>query len=277
MNVRIIERNENFIHFVAEGISYPLANTLRRIMLTEVPSMAIDDIVIVENSSVIHDEILALRLGLVPLKTNLDAYNLPEECSCKSELGCNLCRTVLTLDIQAEDKTRTLYSGDLVPEDPQIAPVSDKIPLVKLAPQQKVRLEAYAKLGKGQVHAKWQPVSACTYRFMPILKIDNSVCDACGKCVEVCPKKVLAQKDSKIEIVALNECILCKDCVNACDKNPKAIQVNWDENIFIFKVESTGCLPAERIVSEALKVCEKKYSEFKSSLKGIENEPKEKN
>jgi DNA-directed RNA polymerase subunit D len=275
MNVRIIDKNENFIHFVVEGINYPLANTLRRIMLAEVPCMAIDDVVIIENSSVLHDEILALRLGLIPLKTNLDSYNLPEECSCKSELGCNLCRTILTLDAQAEDKTRTLYSEDLVPVDPQIAPVSDKIPIVKLAPRQKIRLEAYARLGKGQVHAKWQPVSSCTYRFMPTIKIDTANCDACGKCADVCPKKVLTKSDSEIKVKALSDCILCKDCVNVCDKNPKPIQVSGNENTFIFQVESTGSLPVERVISESFKIYEKRYLDFMKSLEGIDNEPKE--
>ncbi|RLI35275.1 DNA-directed RNA polymerase subunit D, partial [Candidatus Bathyarchaeota archaeon] len=118
MQIRIINKDENFIRFIVEGISPAMANALRRIMLAEVPTMAIDEVVILENSSVLHDEILALRLGLIPLKTDLEAYNLPEECSCKSEFGCNLCRTTLTLNVEAGDEVKTVYSGDLIPEDP---------------------------------------------------------------------------------------------------------------------------------------------------------------
>jgi len=273
MNIRVLKKTENSMRFVVKGITTPFANTLRRIMHAEVSSMAIDDVVIIENSSVLHDEILALRLGLIPLKTNLDSYNLPEECSCKSELGCNLCRTVLTLDTQAKSEVRIVYSGDLVPEDPNIAPVSDKIPIVKLAPSQRVRLEAYAKLGKGKVHAKWQPVSACTYRYMPIIKIDSASCDACGDCVEVCPRKVFEKNRNKIKVANLSECILCGDCVEACNKNPPAIRISWNENSFIFFVESMGGLPVERVLSEALKIYENKYLEFMNKLAGIENEP----
>ncbi len=224
--------------------------------------MAIDEVVIIENSSVLHDEILAHRLGLIPLKTDLDSYNLPEECSCKSEFGCNLCRVTLTLDREAKDETITVYSGDLVSENPNIVPVSDKIPIVKLAKGQRLKLEAYARLGKGKDHAKWQPVSLSAYKYMPHLKVDNKNCDACGKCVDICPRKVLIKSKGKIEVRDLYACILCKDCVNACPKDPPAISVEWEENAFIFILESTGALPPERIITEAVKILDRQLEEF---------------
>ena len=70
--------------------------------------MAIDEIVILENSSILNDEILAHRMGFIPLKTDLDSYSLPEECKCESEFGCNLCRSNLTLEVEAADK---YYNG----------------------------------------------------------------------------------------------------------------------------------------------------------------------
>jgi DNA-directed RNA polymerase subunit D len=274
MNINILDKNEDSMRFTVEGIDTPMANTLRRVILSEVPVMAVDDVVMIENSSVLHDEILALRLGLVPLKTDLDAYNLPEKCSCKSELGCHLCRTVLTLDVEAEKGSRTVYSGDMVPEDPNIAPVSGKIPLVKLAPGQRVKLEAYAKLGKGIVHAKWQPVSSCIYRYVPVVKIDQTKCDGCGNCVDICPKKVFKKTNDKVKVANETECILCEDCIEACDKNPSAIKVDRKKNSFIFSVESTGALPVERIFSEALKIYEEKCSEFMNQLAAVLNVPK---
>ena len=275
MKIRIIEMDGNFMRFVVEGIDPSLANTLRRIILSEVPTMAIDEVVIIENSSVLHNEILALRLGLIPLKTDLDSYNLPEECSCKSEFGCPLCRSTLTLDVQAKDGVRTVYSGDLIPEDPDVAPVSDKIPIVKLAPGQRVRLEAYAKLGRGKDHAKWQPVSLCIYRYMPQIKIDEERCNACGRCVEICPKRILVEKGGKIEVENLMECTLCRDCVEACGEKPPAIKVSWDPKTFIFDLESTGTLPVERIMIEAFKVFDKKFSDFKETFIGVVHESKE--
>ncbi len=138
------------------------ANAIRRVAISQVPSMAIDDVVILENSSVMFDELVSHRLGLIPLKTNLDRYNLPEDCDCKNALGCPKCRVLLVLDAEATDRVRTVMSGDLISEDPDSKPVSDNIPIVKLAPGQKIKLEAYARLGRGSEHAKWQPTSVST-------------------------------------------------------------------------------------------------------------------
>jgi DNA-directed RNA polymerase subunit D len=277
MNLRIVEKNGESIRFIVDGINAPLANTLRRIILAEVPSMAIDDAVIIENSSVLPDEILALRLGLIPLKTDLDGYNLPEKCSCQSELGCHLCRTVLTLDVEAVDGVRTVYSGNLVAEDPNIAPVSDKVPIVKLAPGQKVRLEAYAKLGKGMTHAKWQPVSASYYRYTPVVELDSDKCKDCTHCADVCPKGVFGKEGDEIKVVNEFECILCEDCVRECSISPSPIRVSGKQDSFIFQIESTGALPPERIISAALNIYESKCSEFSTQLEATLNVPKQTN
>ena len=257
-----MERDENSIKMLVRGVDVAFLNSLRRIILAEVPCMAIDEVVIIENSSVLHDEMLAHRLGLIPLKTDLDSYNLPEECPCKSEFGCNLCRVSITLDVEAGEEGRIVYSGDLVSENPEIAPVSDKIPIVKLAPGQRIRLEAYARLGRGKDHAKWQPVSVCAYKNLPKISIDKERCDACGKCVEICPKQVLMKMGNEIKVRNMLVCSLCEDCVDVCPQNPPAVKVEWEENSFIFNVETNGVLPIERIFTEALKILDKKCNEF---------------
>jgi DNA-directed RNA polymerase subunit D len=268
LEIKIIEKNELTARLIVDGVDTAFMNSLRRIILAEVPSMAIDEVVVVENSSMLHDEILAHRLGLIPLKTDLDSYNLPEECPCKSELGCNLCRVSLTLDAEAKDNLKTVYSGDLTSENPNIRPVSDRIPIAKLAPYQKIRLEAYARLGKGEKHAKWQPVSVCAYKHFPKLKIDEKLCDSCGKCVDVCPKRVLTitETGKKLELRNVIDCTVCKDCVDVCPKSPSAVEVSWDKEVFVLDLESIGALPVERIVFEALKVLDKKAESFLEQL-----------
>jgi DNA-directed RNA polymerase subunit D len=266
VEIQILEKTDEFMRFIVSGVNVPFVNALRRIMLTEVPAMAIDEIVILENSSILNDEILAHRIGFIPLKTDLDSYSLPEECKCESEFGCNLCRSNLTMDVEAGDKITTVYSGDMKPENPDIAPVSDKIPLVKLAPEQRIKLEAYARLGKGRKHAKWQPVSMCIYTHLPEVRITEQ-CDACGKCVKVCPEEILIKTDEGIKTQNVIECTLCMDCADACPKEPSAVEVSWDKNAFIFKIESTGALPAERIVVEAFKILDKKVNDFSDQLK----------
>src|SRR5712692_8374647 len=164
MDIKLLTKEQDTIRFVLSDVSPAFANALRRIILAEVPVMAIEDVMILENSSVMYDEILAHRLGLIPITTD-QSYNLPEECTCKSELGCSKCRASLSLEIEASDPVEVVYSSHLKPENPEIRPVSDKIPIVKLATGQRVKLEAFARLGKGRTHAKWQPVSAATYSY----------------------------------------------------------------------------------------------------------------
>ena len=159
LKVKVIEDTAEKTALQLEGIDRTYANAIRRFCLSEVPSMAIDDVVILENSSVLYDEILSHRLGMIPLKTDLERYILPEKCDCGNPLGCQKCRVLLVLDATAHDKPRTVYSGDLVSEDREIAPISPSIPLVKLAQGQSVKLEAYARLGRGKEHAKWQPAT----------------------------------------------------------------------------------------------------------------------
>src|SRR5712692_6972213 len=165
MDIKLLSKEQETLRFVLSGVKPAFANALRRIMVSEVPVMAIDDVMILENNSVMYDEILAHRLGLIPITTDLESYNLPEECTCKSELGCSKCRASLSLEIEASDPVEVVYSSHLKPENPEIRPVSDKIPIVKLATGQRVKLEAFARLGKGRTHAKWQPVSAATYSY----------------------------------------------------------------------------------------------------------------
>lgn len=267
MKIQVLEKNEIDLRLLIEGTNAAFMNALRRIVISEVPTMAIDEVVIIENSSPLQDEFLSHRIGLVPLKTDLDTYNLPENCECKSEFGCNLCRVSLVLEAEAEDRRMTVYSGDLKSENPAAVPVSNRIPIVKLAPEQRIRLEAYARLGKGKDHARWQPVSKCAYKYRPFVKIDTKLCDLCGDCIKICPENILAKSGSKIVVKNVSDCTLCQDCVDACQKNPKAANVTWDESSFLFSLESTGALQAERIFQEAIKILDQKLKNFLVELR----------
>jgi DNA-directed RNA polymerase subunit D len=159
-SVNILEKTDEKIVIKFNNVPRQYVNAIRRISISEVPTLAIDDVVILENSSVMHDEAIAHRLGLVPLLTNLSRFVMPHECDCKSTLGCSKCRVLLVLDSEANEKTKVVTSGELVSEDEHIKPVSKDIPIITLAPGQKLKFEAYARLGIGRDHAKWQPTSA---------------------------------------------------------------------------------------------------------------------
>jgi DNA-directed RNA polymerase subunit D len=267
VKIEILEKNDTNFRIIVREADVPLMNALRRIALAEVPSMAIDEVVMIENSSILQDEIIAHRLGLTPLRTDLDSYNLPEECQCQSEFGCPQCRVTLTLDAEAKEGTRTVYSGEIISENPEIIPVSDKIPILKLAKNQKLKLEAYARLGRGKNHAKWQPVSMCAYKYFPKITTPTEKCKECAKCVDICPKKVLTIKDEKVDVRDLLACNLCMDCVEACPQKPSPLKVEWEKNAFIMNIESTGALPPERILKEASKTLGKQLNELEELIK----------
>lgn len=267
VKIEILEKNDTNIRLIIKDADVPLVNALRRIALAEVPCMAIEEVVMIENSSILQDEIISHRLGLTPLKTDLDAYSLPEDCECQSEFGCSSCRVTLTLDAEAKEGTRTVYSGEIVSENPEIVPVSDKIPIIKLAKSQKLKLEAYARLGRGKTHAKWQPVSMCSYKYLPEITVPTTKCEECTKCVEICPKKVYAMKDQKVEIRDLLACNLCMDCVEACPTKPSPLKVDWEKNAFVMNIETTGALPPERVLQEATKTLAKQLDELEELVK----------
>lgn len=162
--IKILERDNNHIVIEFNDIPRQYVNALRRLSISQVPTFAIDDVVILENSSVMHDEAIAHRLGLIPLRTDLERFVMPDVCDCKSTLGCSKCRVLLVLDTESQDKTKVITSADLVSEDEVVKPVSNEIPIVSLAPGQKLKFEAYARLGTGKNHAKWQPTSVAVVK-----------------------------------------------------------------------------------------------------------------
>lgn len=275
MEIKVIEDKENVFRFLLKGTNHAYANALRRTMLAEVPAMAIEDVIIIENTSVLYDETIAHRLGLIPLKTDLDAYVLPEECDCKSELGCSKCRASFTLEIEASEEPMMVYSSHLKAES-DVTPVSGNIPIVKLGAKQKLRLEAYARLGRGIEHAKWQPVSACAYKYLPSVKLNADNLSNPEEVIQICPTDVYAH-DPESKIVVRDEmaCTLCMDCVEkavpADSKKAFPIKIEGDDTAFIFYVESTGAIPPKRIVGEASTILDKKASSLTDLVKkGLE-------
>ena len=142
--IQVLTSDNKKISIKLKGVTLQYANALRRICLNGVPIYAIDTVDIIENSSVLADEGITHRLGLIPLKTDLSRSDESDS------------RIMLTLDSGDDTETgRTITSAELSSDDKVVKPSSDQIPIVHLAPGQKLKFEAYARLGKGTEHAKW--------------------------------------------------------------------------------------------------------------------------
>ena len=152
MSLNIISQDEQKVSVKLKGIPLQYANALRRICLNGVPIYAIDSIDVLENSSVLADEGIAHRLGLIPLKTELSAVQQDNDAD----------RIMFTLDSGETDQTRTVLSGELKSQDDIVKPIADNIPIVTLAPGQRLKIEAHARLGRGTEHAKWNSANIST-------------------------------------------------------------------------------------------------------------------
>lgn len=161
-SLEVISKDERKMSIKLKGVPLQYANALRRLCLNGVPVFAIDTVDIIENSSVLPDEGLAHRLGLVPLKTDLTRFNEPSKCDCQSETGCSNCKVMLVLDSGDTDVTKSVLTDELISEDESVKPTSEKIPIVQLAPGQRVKVECYARLGRGREHAKWNSSNVAT-------------------------------------------------------------------------------------------------------------------
>src|SRR6187397_46274 len=116
----ILQKEDERIIIRFSNVPRQYVNAIRRLSISEIPTLAIDDVVILENSSVMHDEAIAHRLGLIPLRTDLDRFVMPHDCDCKSTLGCSKCRVLLVLDAEAPERTRIVTSGELKSEDEEV-------------------------------------------------------------------------------------------------------------------------------------------------------------
>ena len=142
-SIQILTSNDKKVSIKLKGISSHYANALRRICLNGVPIFAIDTVDIIENSSVLPDEGLSHVLGMIPLKTELNGFDESNS------------RVMLVLDSGNTESTKIVTSAELESKDQVVKPTSNKIPIIHLAPGQRVKLEAYARLGRGTEHAKW--------------------------------------------------------------------------------------------------------------------------
>jgi len=247
---QILKRSETELEMLLTEATPALANSLRRAMLTEVPTMAIEDIEIYENSSSLYDEILAHRLGLVPLKTDLENYVLPEDCTCEED-ACPSCSLIFILDREGPG---TVFSGDLQSEDPRIFPVSDDIPIVTLAEGERIRMECRARLGKGAEHAKWQP-GVVSYRNVHRVEIPE---DCSSELVDVCSRGVFTLDDYHVMVKDTTRCNACRVCLKVCPE----VEIITEEDKFLFMIESNGSLSADDVFLRALDALKAKAEEF---------------
>jgi len=262
MEIRVLEnkKDENKISFIIKDSNAAFVNTLRRIIIGEVPTMAVEEVEFRKNNSILYDEMIAHRLGLMPLKTDLKSYNLPEKCKCEGK-GCARCQLSLTLKSNASGM---VYASELESKDPAVKPVYPNMPIVKLLKGQSLEIEATAVLGRGKDHSKWSP-GLVYYKYKPIIDIGDVKNPE--EVVEAAHGNVFEIKNSKLEVIKDN--LFKYDLAGVAEEVSQGeVKVTHDGD-FIFYIESWGQLNCKEILNQALDIFNSTFDEFAEQLKKV--------
>jgi DNA-directed RNA polymerase I and III subunit RPAC1 len=257
------------LSFEMEDVSAPFANMLRRVILTEVPTMAIDRVLIHENDGVVLDELLSHRLGLCPIAAPAEAFQfltLADTPDFSAPSGKHVLRFDLDVAVPNDPSAppvTNVYSSSLtwVPlagqetlaERGEVRVVQTDILLAKLGRGQRIKLQAYAIKGLGLTHAKWAPCSACWYDMRTEVTLTKTLKgEQAHRVVESCPMRVYEIEDGVAIVARPEKCTLCRECIKEENADLGAV-VSKDKTRVKFTVESLGQYPhPELLVRQAL-------------------------
>lgn len=288
--IQITELTDECIKFTLSKTDASMANALRRIMIAETPTMAIDKVEIAQNTTVLHDDFLAHRLGLVPLTSDYagfatavdggDHFQYNRDCSCAA--FCPNCTATFKLDVKCEEEERKVTTKDLVPEfEGSKCRVAcndgEEILLVKMRQGQHLKLTAQAQKGIGKEHAKWNPTCTAVFAYEPSVELSQKVYstltfDQRDAWVSACSHKLAkpyADEERPYHCVETDEasaCMICLDCEGQAREYPGLAKVGEKKQLFHFSVESTGALPPEMIVLRSLEVLQRKLNDINVHL-----------
>ncbi len=298
--IEILQSRDDYIQFLLSNTTPSFANAIRRTIISEVPTMAIEEVEFhlgairdengkeYESVSPLFDEVIAHRLGLVPIPCEPGLFTPRDECVCDGT-GCPNCTIMYSLNQKGPNSddmrvSSTVYSDDLHVVKQAVGNISGEkyakifeirhhIPIVKLNGKQAMLLYAKAELGTGTKHTKWQAAQAASYRYYPEITLDHKACDQGASCVRDCPSDVLELKGGKIVVKDLLKCTLCNACVDICELD--AIKICSHDDKIIFQFETTGAMSPRDVLVEALRILKETLDEFQTTIKGLDFEEEE--
>eukprot|EP00933_Yihiella_yeosuensis_P033972 TRINITY_DN27556_c0_g1_i1.p1 TRINITY_DN27556_c0_g1~~TRINITY_DN27556_c0_g1_i1.p1 ORF type:complete len:385 (+),score=66.59 TRINITY_DN27556_c0_g1_i1:49-1203(+) len=281
-SIEINKFSDEIVEFDMHGIDPPLANAFRRILIAEVPTVAISRCTIYQNTSVIHDENMAHRLGLVPIKFEPDnlEWRAPEADFSEEDS----IMFTLHKKCSQREKQLSIYSRDLCwkplsekqeeryKDDPP-RPVDGDILLAHLKPGQEFEVDCYCEKGIGKDHAKYSPVCTATYRLLPDIRLPKDILgDDAQKLKKCCPMDVfdiedVAGKGKRAYVKDSRKCTTCRECIESFPGQEKGLLLGKRKDAYIFTIESVGQLPATALFERALSKLQAKCERAKEVLK----------
>ncbi|KAI8806429.1 DNA-directed RNA polymerase [Cladochytrium replicatum] len=274
------------------GIDASIANAFRRIMIAEVPTMAIENVYVLNNTGIMHDEVLAHRMGLIPIKADPRAFNFraPEEDR------TDLNTIVFGLKVKCTNNPRATanavnptdkYLNSLVKsgmlqwkphgdqeekfKDNPIDVVNKDIVITKLRPDQEIDLELHCQKGIGKEHAKWSPVATASYRLLPEIQILKPITGADSqKFVKCFPKGVAEvftndQGETEARVVNARIDTVSREVLRHKEFEDKVLLTRVRDH-FLFLIESVGIYNPHTVFEESVQILHEKCSRVKEAL-----------
>lgn len=289
--IKLIKCTKEKLEFDMIGVDVSVANAIRRILIAEVPTMAIEKVFVMNNTSFIHDEILVHRLGLIPIYADPRKFHFKTE----EEDPTDLNTIVFQLTVKCEKKpdfpqdsadpksmfiNSSVYSSQLkwIPQGDQeevfadnpIKPVHDDILIAKLRPGQEIDVQLHCEKGIGKTHAKWSPVSTASYRLMPHItlleEIKGELAEKLQSCFSPGVIELVDVKGEKVARVANPRNDTMSREVFRHPELADKVRIARKRDHFIFSIETTGALPPEVLLREAIQIFINKIQTVKSSL-----------
>jgi DNA-directed RNA polymerase subunit D len=256
--VEFVDRDDREARFLVRGITPAFANGIRRAMIADVPTFSVDTVRVIENSSVMFDEQIGHRLGLVPLTTpEPGEFERGEE-------------VTLSLDVQGPD---TAYSGDIVSSDAMVEPADENVPIIDLKEGQRLEVEADAVLDVGREHAKHQGGVAVGYRHLQRVEVVGEKSEFEDDDPEILRGVIEEAAADHAEPVNGSapedgDLVATETFDNDLSQRypGKEIAVEDVPNAFVFQVETDGSFSADDLVVQAIDTIENRAEELQEAV-----------
>lgn len=253
MEIDDIDLNEEYISFRMSNTTLSIANSLRKIMISEVPTMAIDLVDVITNTTAINDDFLAHRLGMIPLTSSVvDKFEFSSECNCEDY--CPKCSVELMVSARGmTSDILTVSSKDVISRNQDVSPIYDVkhpsgITFARIKKDQEITMRCIARKGIGKEHSKWSPVTAVSFEYDP------------DYLYEEIKKEVPSEKTLKGKLKEIME----------IDPNILNVRPKTSPEVFYFKVETSGSLKPEEILIKGINILNAKLEALSNDIiKGI--------
>lgn len=280
------------IEFDLVGVDASIANALRRILIAEVPTICIERVYVHNNTSIIVDEVLAHRLGLIPLRVNPAFMDYPDgQPTDRNTIVfklCAKCERRRNAPKDAKDPAQLYINHEVlssqlewVPQGEQSivmaanppAPTNPNIVLVKLRPGQEIEIELHAVKGVGKDHAKFSPVATASYRLLPKVILKKEIPPHLADKFQNCFTKDVIKVDPRTKRVSVDESQARRETMSReVYRHPEfegCVQLARVRDHFLFNIESEGFYPPERLLPEAIKVMRSKIRTLREAAQGL--------